>query len=122
MSSKAIRAINIMITNLDKITDVIRNEDEYFFLYDKKHKWSISELGGEEIYLHYYTGPEDLKLIASFEHLDWQHYKTFVTYSTEELKTREAIESMKELYRLVKEKCFGVDKAFDDIISSDESF
>jgi hypothetical protein len=119
--SKAIQAINVMIGNSSQISNIIKNNKLYFFLYANKHKWSIRENQGD-IYLFYYPGQESLQEIATMAPNSLLNYDNFVTYSTEEFKTREAIESLQELYRVVKEKSLGVDKALDDIIGRDESF
>ena len=125
--SKIIRAINVMISNSDKISRVISStttpeQAEYFFVYDQKHKWSIS-LGHDGVYfLHYYSGPESIEALASFDPEKWSFYDKFVTYSSKELKTREAYESLQELYRVIQEKLYRVHEALDDIIESDDSF
>ncbi len=121
--SKIIRAINVMISNSKKITNVILSEKEYFFLYDRKHKWSISKNEEKNVfYLHYYPGEETLEDLSSITPEDWDYHNiSYITYSSEEIKTREAYESMQELYRITKEKSLGIDKVFDDIIDSDES-
>jgi len=118
--SKIIQAINIMITNSEKISKAIpgQNSDEIFFLYDQKHKWSIAKGEDDNYHLHYYSDQQPLENIASYPGDDWGTFTQFVTYSTNDLKTREAYESMAELYRVVKEKAYGIDKALDDIIKS----
>lgn len=119
--SKIIAVINIMISNSNKISQVSLIDRECFFLYDQKHKWSITQGDDNDVYyLHYYPGEEMIDQLASMEEIEWAHYNKLITYSSKELKTREAYESLQELYRIVKEKSFGVDDAFDDIIKSDE--
>jgi hypothetical protein len=110
-----------MIVHSEKISNVLKgiNEIEIFFLYDLKHKWSIFKSSSKDEYnLHYYPGKESLEQLASFT-FEWEEYNDFITYSSEDLKTREAYESMEELYRTVKEKAYGIDKALDDIIADD---
>jgi len=119
--SKIIQAINTMITNSEKISKAIPGPaegDEIFFLYDQKHKWSITKDQNNNYYLHYYSDQQPLESIASYTGPDWDQFTNFITYSTKDLKTREAYESMAELYRVVKEKAYGIDKALDDIIKS----
>ena len=40
--SKIVRAANVMIANEDKISNILRNENEIFFVYKKKYTWSDS--------------------------------------------------------------------------------
>lgn len=120
--SKIIAVINVMISNSNKISQVSLLGKECFFLYDHKHKWSISRSDDDVYYLHYYPGNETIDQLASMEEIEWVNYNKLITYSSKEIKTREAYESMQELYRLIKEKSFGIDEAFDDIINSDVSF
>lgn len=115
---KVIQVINTMIANSSKISNVIKNDTEYFFVYDKKHKWSISK--GEETdeyYLHFYpTNDMNIEQLSKFS--NWQSYSGFITYKSQEIKTKEAIESFSELYQTVVGKVFGVDDIFDEIINS----
>lgn len=118
--SKIIAVINSMISNSNKISQIIPRQKEYYFLYDNKYKWSISVDNNDVFYLHYYAGEESIEQLASYSALEWSEYQ-YVTYSSKQMKTREAYESMQELYRIVKEKLCGVDEAFDDIIKGDET-
>jgi hypothetical protein len=119
--SKIIQAINTMITHSDKISKVIRGSmplGEIFFLYDQKYKWSISKNDEYDTYfLHFYSDDITLEELAAYVGDDWDEFTNFVTYSSKDLKAREAYESMGELYRIVKEKAYGIDKALDDIIN-----
>lgn len=120
--SKVIQVMNAMISNPSKITDVIRggppDSSEFFFLYDKKFKWSIA-LGARDVYnLYYYPGNLGIKQIASLA--EWNPDLEMVRYSTESLTTKEARESFIELYELVKEKLYNLDTVFDDIIKGAE--
>ena len=111
-----------MISNPKKISKVIPFNDEFFFFYNNKHKWSVDKKRGgegEEYFLNYYHGNETLEELAS-DNVDWNHIK-FITYSSRELKTREAYESMRELYLIIKEKSLGMAEVLDDIIDSDDN-
>lgn len=123
--SKIIRAINVIISNQKKISDVIsgKNENELFFLYDNKHKWSVRKSQDDEnFFVFYYRGKRGLNDYAQIPEEDWEGIsREFITYSTKELKSREALESMQELYRIVKEKLLGMDDVLDEIIKNDES-
>ena len=110
--SKIVVAANAIINNPEDITNVRKSGNEYYFLYKGKYKWSISESDGE-YYVHYYPDESTIDELVSTS--DWQSIN-FVTYSTKDLKTREAYETFSELYLLIKEKLYGVDKVLDDII------
>ena len=112
--NKIVQVVNAMISNSDKINNVRKNEKEYFFLYDNKYKWSSSRGDDEVYYIHFYPlNDMSIEQLSSFH--DWEQYE-YVTYSTKDLKTREALESFRELYQIVSNKVFGIDNMFDDII------
>jgi len=52
---------------------------------------------------------------------DWQTDEEYIRYSSKDLNSKEAYETFSELYRIIEEKVFGVDKALDDIIKDDMS-
>jgi hypothetical protein len=112
---RIVQVVNAMISASAKITDVTRNDKEYFFMYDGKYRWSIiKDSNGSDYYLHFYpTFTVSTAQMANIE--DWSEYE-FITYRTEELKTKEAYESFSELYQIVAEKVFGVDDIFDNIL------
>ena len=122
--SKIVQAVNVMISNSSKISDVYRKENEFFFLYDGKYKWSIWQNPGEETYILTYY-PSDLfdRPIGELVKMDANFWRmldgSYVPYDTRELKTKEAVESFSELYLIVKEKQLGADKALQDIIDGD---
>lgn len=112
---KIVQVINAMISNQEKITDVYRNDSEYFFLYDKKFKWSMSKGDTSENYfIHFYPNvtmnTDALAKVNNWEGID------FVSYSTDDIKTKEATESFRELYQIVADKLFGIDDIFNEII------
>ena len=115
--AKIVEVLNAMISNKDKISDVIKSDSEYFFLYNKKYKWSTRKDSHEDYFVFFYPDPNitlnDLKY-----NVDFQYYSDFVTYTTEDLKTQEAVETFRELYQIVTNKLFGLDELFDDIINS----
>ncbi|WP_018341546.1 hypothetical protein [Cytophaga aurantiaca] len=115
---KIIQVINTMITNQSKISDIIRKNREYFFIYDKKHKWSIAKLDDEEEYfLHLYPTDElDIKQLST--NMEWEGF-TYVTYSSEDIKTKEGIESFRELYQILSDKVLGIDDIFNDILKDE---
>lgn len=113
--AKIVQVANAMISNKEKISNVLRNDKEYYFLYNKKYKWSISTLE-EEYYLHFYPTDslsiEDLSVFTN-----WDSFNQFVTYSTKDLKTQESLETFRELYQLVSNRVYGLDDIFDEIIN-----
>ena len=119
---KIVQAVNAMIANRDKISDVqkgLASSKEFFFLYDGKYKWSILEsaTGQKDAYrLFFYPGDQSLRSLATMNDFDWQEFGQLVGYSTEDLGTREAKSSFEDLYRIVRESESGIDKVLDDII------
>ena len=121
--SKIVKAINVMISNEEMITNAIKgvDGDEVFFVYDKKHKWSlISADNGEFFELHYYPGSETIEQLALLDDEGWDDFTDMVSYSSKEIGGREAKDSLSELYTILKEKLFGMDEVLNDIIRTDE--
>ena len=114
--SKIIQVINTMISNKDKIGNVIKGEHEYFFLFNQKHKWSISYNESEKkVFLHLY--PDKTMSINDLTNIfDWESYRDYITYRSEEFKSKEALESFLELYDIVKSKLLGAEDILDDIL------
>ncbi len=111
--SKIIQAVNTMILNSHKISRVTKDNGEIFFLYDDKHKWSITEREDNYTLYFYYGNFSFDYLITKIKNPDFSEY---VSYSSKEIGTREALESLSELYHLLTEKLYGIDKVLDDII------
>ncbi|WP_430387265.1 hypothetical protein [Dyella sp. 20L07] len=122
--SKIVKAVNVMVANPDWIADVIpagEERREFFFLYKEKFKWSIVESSDKKIYyLHYYPSGLPLLALASMEEYEWSDFKEIISYSTNDLGGREAFQSFKELYEVVREKAFGMSSVLDEIISDDD--
>lgn len=116
---KIVSAANAMIASRDRITDVIpgMTGEEIFFLYDQKHKWSISKVQDEYV-LFYYPGMDDIRHMASWPEEAWYDFNEMIRYSSKELGTKEARETFAELYRVVKENLFGIGSVLDEIIDS----
>ena len=114
--NKIIRAINSIIANQDIIINVASDgEDEYFFEY-KGYIWSICQFVNDYL-LYYYPNTKSVKELTNLE--EPREYHDFVEYSAEDYKTREAVESFSNLYLMIKEKLYNVDKVLDDIIEED---
>ena len=107
-----------MISRKNLITNVSSGNKEIFFTYNGKYHWSIADRDGE-ILLWFYPRAESLdELVSRSHHGEWDGVE-MVGYKASEIGTREAIETFTELYRVVKEKLFGVDDVLDDIIKDD---
>lgn len=117
--SKVVQAVNAMISNPDQISNVMRNGSELFFLYKGKYKWSVSKNDKAEHYLFFYPGSEDIIHLANYDGHDWEG-TPMVSYSDKDIGTKEAISSFSELYTLINERVYGVNKVLDDIISDME--
>lgn len=122
--SKIIEAVNVMASNKDKFDMVLQgaHESEIFFRYAGKHKWSIIKNDSGEYYLHYYPGNYNLEKMAAWPPEEWHGFSGMVSYNSKDLGTKEARESLGELYTLVKEKVYGMDDVLEDIISSDDTW
>jgi hypothetical protein len=114
--SKIVQAVNAMIANPKLITKVIKGENELFFLYKDKYKWSMDKRE-QAYFLWFYPGDQTLESLASFEAWDWSDGFPMVMYQDVEIGTKEAKASFSELYRLLKERVYGVNEVLDDIIS-----
>jgi hypothetical protein len=113
---KIVAAVNSMIGNSSLISHVIKSDEELFFIYDEKFKWSISKKDGGEFFMHYYPGQQTLEQLAF--HTNWGEFNDFITYSTRDIKTKEARESFGELYQTVQTKLYGIDDVLDYIINT----
>lgn len=113
---KIIQVINTMISNSEKISNVLKNDSEYFFLYNKKHKWSIKQNSDGYLLFFYPTESYNIEQLANL--VEWNNFNEIVTYKSDEIKTREATESFSELYQIVSEKLYGIDDIFDEIIGN----
>ena len=122
--SKIVQAVNIMISNPNKITNIIKRGDIIYFLYLGKQKWSIGKHetsdGLVEYIIHYYTGEKNLEQLSTLPYYELANEK-YVAYSTEDIKTREAMESFKQLYMILNEMIVGIDDVFKEIVDSNEA-
>jgi hypothetical protein len=118
-TNKIVAVINKMIETSSLIEDVVQgetehNSEELFFSYGKKHKWSIVRRSNGEFGFWYYPGSsystKELAQIPHFEGIP------LVYYSDADFKAPEATESIAELYRIVQEKKYGIDKLFEEIL------
>lgn len=121
--SKIVIAVNVMIEQRDKISNVLKggNENEIYFNYDSKHKWSMIQSDGTYT-LFYYPGSHSLSMLASIRAEDWPDEIDMAVYRSKDIGTKEAKDSFAELYSVLKEMKFGMDKILDEIIATDEPF
>lgn len=120
--SRIVQAVNSMISHPNLITNVMRNGEEIFFLYKDKYKWSMRRADGSNYFLYYYPGEISIDELASLDDYEWNGFTEMVVYSTTELGTREAEESFSELHTILRERMYGINEVFDDIISNNDDF
>lgn len=114
--SKIIQAVNSMISNTDLIGNVLFSHNkEIFFYYKNKYKWSIKHQDDQNYSLWFYKTELTIEDLVKIEGEYWQEI-AMMHYSTKDLSSKEAYASFEELYRIVKEKVFGMDIVLDDII------
>jgi len=118
--SKIIKAINVMVSNEELIANVQEGDhsNEIFFTYDDKHKWSLIRMGSDKFALHYYPGKEDINALAEID--DWEGFSNMISYTAEVFPTREAKQTLNELYTILSEKRYGMDDVLNEIISTDK--
>ncbi|CAK4070805.1 MULTISPECIES: hypothetical protein [unclassified Vibrio] len=119
--SKIVTAINAMISNSGSITNVVQGDmdSECFFVYDNKHTWSIIENKEGKYFLHYYPGNPSANELAGIPSEHWHEADIrSVVYTSEVLGTKEALDSLKELNSIVREKLYGMDSVLEEIIGT----
>lgn len=116
--NKIIQVINTLVSNSGKITNVlVTQNDEFFFMYNNKHKWSIIESKEDIDSISIFLYPDEtIKLETLAFDTDYNDYKRFVAYRSQDFKSTEAIESFRELLKIVKDKIYGVDEILDEIL------
>lgn len=119
--SKIVQAVNAMIANHHKISNVKKNDEEIFFLYDSKYKWSIRKERQKGYTIFYYPLDNSLEDLASYGEGSnrWDEIE-YLSFKTTELKTQEAFETFSELYTIVSGKIYGFNQVLDDIINTEE--
>lgn len=117
--SKIVQVANAIISNPQNITNVVSGGGELFFLYKDKYRWSIKISDGD-YFLYFYPGNPKLDNLLHAEHNNQWDNVEMVAYSTRQIATSEAKQTFSELFNLVKEKAYGIDEAFKDILSDME--
>ncbi|MGA0557424.1 hypothetical protein ACO2Q8_12280 [Larkinella sp. VNQ87] len=117
---KIVAAVNSMIANPNLISTVIKSVDgnELFFTYEDRFKWSVTKSDEGHYYLYYYPGNVSIQDLATIPEHKWTSSGDFITYSSKEIKTKEAYESFAELYQIVQGKLYGIDDVLDYIIKT----
>lgn len=114
---KVLQVIRNMITNADKISNIEKQLNIFYFLY-KGYVWSIWEWSSsddtdnEGYSLAYYPGAKNVSdIITPKIHRD------FMVYSSGDFNTVDTLNLYAQLYNIIKEKFYGVDKVFNDILN-----
>lgn len=126
--SKIVQAVNAMIIKKHKISSVTQGlaSNELFFLYDQKYKWSLLHGGElefdsgeqEDYVLFYYRTDLTIERLVTVDVESMPQVK-LARYSANEIGTKEALGSFRELYLVLKEKLLGIDEVLDDIIEEE---
>jgi len=119
--TKIVQAVNTMLQHPERITKVLVSDftGEYYFLYNK-YVWSILYNSAENRYsLYFYPGTATIEELADARP-DEPQGQECIHYSTKELGTKEAYSTFQELYKVVQEKLFKVDKVLEEIINEDK--
>lgn len=124
--SKIVQAINAMISNSEKLSNICESpydysSGEYFFEYNRKYVWSILKSDNGTHTLYFYPKARSSQQMAQVHYEELSQHP-MIAYGSEQLNSKEAKESIGELYTIVKEKLYNVDAALDDIIGDDIPF
>lgn len=124
--SKIVQAINAMISNSEKLSNICASpydyaSDEYFFEYNRKYVWSISRNDAGAHTIYFYPKARSAQEMSQVHYEELSNYP-MIAYGNEELNSKEARESIRELYIIIKEKLYNVDAVLDDIIGDDIPF
>jgi hypothetical protein len=112
--SKIVQAANVMIANKENITKVGQRQNELYFLYNEKYKWSMFRNDDpEDYFLFYYQ--TDLSIEELIIGVSSVEIKS-IRYSAREIATKEALSTFRDLFQILKEKNLGIEEVLDDII------
>ena len=126
--SKIVSAVNAMVSNSNKISNIINLKNYWFFLYDEKYAWCIEswDYKGENRYMLYFIKVEGNYYVNNakvFERMSRKDVRSLVEegeaieYNSNEIGTDEALQAFRLLFTAVKEKGIGIDKVLDEIIN-----
>lgn len=121
--SKIVKAINSMIVNQNKISEVCLSPfsevgTELFFEYDKKYIWSVMRKEEGDFVVYYYPNCKSARQMSEVPYEYLGNYPV-VAYGAEELGSKEAKSSVRELFNLLRQKLYNIDMVLDDIIGDD---
>ncbi|WP_024690315.1 hypothetical protein [Pseudomonas tremae] len=118
--SKIVIAANAMIANKNRISDVLpgNNDNEVFFLFDRKYKWSSIKRADEHYALFYYPGRQSIESLAGMRDEEWVEFSHMVSYNSKDIGTKESLDTFRDLYMLVNGMKYGMEQVLDDIIES----
>ncbi|EPN52706.1 hypothetical protein RYA99_24295 [Pseudomonas syringae pv. actinidifoliorum] len=118
--SKIVIAANAMIANKSRISDVLPgdNDNEVFFLFDRKYKWSAIKRADEHYALFYYPGRQTIESLAGMRGEEWAEFSHMVSYNSKDIGTKESLDTFRDLYMLVNGMKYGMEQVLDDIIES----
>lgn len=91
---------------------------KFFFIFDKKYKWSSVKRGDDHFALFYYPGRQSIESLAGMRDEDWVEFNHMVSYNSKDMGTKESYDTFRDLYMLVNGMKYGMDKVLDDIIES----
>lgn len=119
MDNTIIKVINKMILNSGAIGNVYpapgNSSNEFFFVFNMKHFWSILLTGlRDDFLLFYYKDNPSFKDLVE----DKDRFSNAICYSTMDFKSKEATESFRDLFNIVKGKTYGMEEVFKDILNS----
>ena len=126
--SKIVAAVKAMVSNSNKILNVLNLNSYWFFLYDEKYAWCIESwyYEGENRYMLYFLKEEGKFYVSDakeFERLSRKDVKSLIKegkaieYNSSEIGTDEVLQAFRLLFTVVKEKGIGIDKVLDEIIN-----
>ena len=126
--SKIVAAVKVMVSNSNKISNVINLNSYWFFLYDEKYAWCIESwyYEGENRYMLYFLKAEGKFYVSDakeYERLSRKDVKSLIKegkaieYNSSEIGTDEVLQAFRLLFTVVKEKGIGIDKVLDEIIN-----
>lgn len=116
--SKIIQVINSMILNKKLIDVKVTDNINYYFTYNENYKWCIWRYHqGSGINLTFYPIGAEVTMEVLYNDIQFDNNTIQkITYTSDDYKNKEAIETFQDLYKIIQEKALGVDGIFDDLL------
>ena len=122
---KLISALNTIVENFDKITEIRKTGSVYAFRYLGKQTWAVQPESGIQVFaeprggyrVFYFPGDVTPDQAAEALELGYSEPER-LSFSTSEIKTTEAYETFSDLYRQLGMKYFKIDNVLDEIIQT----